>query len=72
MESNRTMFIFYITNLLLYGFYIYILKIGLFSGKCVIEYFLLIYSICHFVNKFMMKLFLIYIILFVDRKVYNC
>ncbi|CAB4403769.1 unnamed protein product [Rhizophagus irregularis] len=32
MESNRTMFVFYVTNLILYGFYIYLLKNGLFRG----------------------------------------
>ncbi|CAB5362715.1 unnamed protein product [Rhizophagus irregularis] len=33
MESNRTMFVFYVTNLILYGFYIYLLKNGLFRER---------------------------------------
>ncbi|RGB29527.1 hypothetical protein C1646_818455 [Rhizophagus diaphanus] len=33
MESNRTMFVFYVTNLILYGFYIYLLKNGLFQER---------------------------------------
>uniref|UniRef100_U9TWT7 Uncharacterized protein n=1 Tax=Rhizophagus irregularis (strain DAOM 181602 / DAOM 197198 / MUCL 43194) TaxID=747089 RepID=U9TWT7_RHIID len=31
MESNRTMFVFYVTNLILYGFYIYLLKMNYFE-----------------------------------------
>ncbi|GET03282.1 hypothetical protein GLOIN_2v1776151 [Rhizophagus clarus] len=38
MESNCTMFVFYIFNFMLYGFYIYILISGLFIGKLADNY----------------------------------